>query len=351
MHAVLSRRSLLQMTGKFALAAPALSVVACEGRDGPGNAASFAGATMGTGYNITVSNFPEALDRRAFKAGAEQILEIVNREMSNWRPASDISIFNSGPASRLSPVSQDTLMVLETALGISRKTRGAFDPTVGPLVDLWGFGPAESGRNVPPDKRIESMLAGTGYRRLRLDRTTSAIAKEHPDLAVNLSGIAKGFGVDKLASFVESQGIEDYLVEIGGELRARGRSPRRAPWRIGIEEPVAWQRSLQRIIALEGGAVATSGNYRNYFQNDGVLYSHIIDPRSGIPVDHKLASVTVIAATAMAADALSTGLMVLGPDAGLALARQEGLAAFFLVQDGRGFAEIATPAFDAYARG
>lgn len=351
MHAILSRRSLLQLTGKFALAAPALSVVACEGQDGLGNAASFAGATMGTSYNITVSDFPAALDRRTFKVEVERILETVNREMSNWRPASDISLFNSGRATRLSPVSRDTFMVLEAALNVSRKTRGAFDPTVGPLVDLWGFGPAESGRTVPPDKRIERVLAGTGYRRLRLDRTPPAIAKDHPDLAVNLSGIAKGFGVDKLASFLESQGIEDYLVEIGGELRARGRSPRRAPWRIGIEEPVAWQRNLQRIVALEGGAVATSGNYRNYFQNDGVLYSHIIDPRSGIPVDHKLASVTVIAATAMAADALSTGLMVLGPDAGLALARQEGLAAFFLVQDGRGFAEIATPAFDAYARG
>ena len=208
MHAILSRRSLLQMTGKFALAAPALSVVACEGQDSPGNAASFAGATMGTGYNITVSDFPEAHNRQAFKAGVEQILETVNREMSNWRPASDISVFNSGRATRLSPVSQDTLMVLQTALSMSRKTRGAFDPTVGPLVDLWGFGPAESGRTVPPDKRIESVLAGTGYRHLRLDRTTSAIAKDHPELAVNLSGIAKGFGVDKLASFLESQGIE-----------------------------------------------------------------------------------------------------------------------------------------------
>lgn len=351
MSSTFSRRTLFQLAGKFALAAPALSVVACGERDGLGKAASFAGATMGTEYNITVSAFPGSLDRRAFKASIEDILETVNRQMSNWRPASEISLFNASRAPGPSRISPDTLTVLEEALGVSKRTGGAFDPTVGPLVDLWGFGPPESGRSVPPDNRIEAVLAKTGSRHLDLAKSPPAIGRDRAGLEVNLSGIAKGFGVDKLAAFLESQGIENYLAEIGGELRARGRSPRQAPWRIGIEKPIAWQKSLQRIIALEGGAVATSGNYRNYFENNGLLYSHIIDPRSGAPVDHKLASVTVVAGSAMRADALSTALMVLGPDAGLALARQEGLAAFFIVQDGGGFTEIATPAFDAYALG
>jgi len=351
MSSALSRRTLFQLAGKLALAAPALSVVACEEASGLRKAPGFAGATMGTSYNITVSAFPDTLDRRVFKASIEGILETVNRQMSNWRSVSEISLFNAGRTTGWSRISHDTLAVMDEALSIGKMTGGAFDPTVGPLVDLWGFGPATGGQTIPSDSRIETLLARTGYRHLQLVNSPPAIGKGRAELEVNLSGIAKGFGVDKLAAFIESQGIEDYLVEIGGELRARGRSPRRAPWHIGIEKPIAWYRGLQRVIALEGGAVATSGNYRNYFENHGVLYSHIIDPRSGTPVDHKLASVTVVAGSAMRADALSTALMVLGPDDGLALARREGLAAFFIVQDGRGFAEIATPAFDVYALG
>jgi thiamine biosynthesis lipoprotein len=328
-----------------------LGVVACHETNGLGEAVRFAGPTMGTGYSVSVSAFPARLDRRRFKAEVEAVLERVNHDMSNWRPASDISLFNRRRNASVSPVSPDTFRVLETALEISRKTNGAFDPTVGHLVDLWGFGPAAGGQAVPPDSLIERALAGTGYQYLRLSNDALAVDRTRAGLEVNLSGIAKGYAVDKVAALLESQGIQDYLVDIGGDLRLRGRSPHRAPWRIGIEKPIVGQRSLQRIIALSDGAVATSGNYRNFFQNDGLIYSHIIDPRDGMPVRHKLASVTVIAGTTMEADALSTGLMAMGPDAGLALARQAGLAALFLVQEGQGFAEVASPAFDRYALG
>ena len=170
-------------------------------------------------------------------------------------------------------------------------------------------------------------------------------------MEIDLSGVAKGFGVDKLAEHLEAEGVEHYLVEIGGELRARGHSARRRPWRIGVEKPIAGRRAVQRVVALDRGAIATSGNYRNFFDSAETRYSHIIDPRTGEPVRHRLASVTVIAPTAMQADALSTALMVLGPEAGLGLAERAGLAAFFIVKDGGGFAEVPSSRFEPYRLG
>ena len=236
------------------------------------------------------------------------------------------------------PVSTDTFKVLETALEISRQDPRGFRPdgritwsTFGVSVPPPVAGPCH--RTAISNVPWRGPATGTfGCR-----TTHSAVDRTRAGLEVNLSGIAKGFAVDKVAALLESQGIQDYLVEIGGDLRLRGRSPHQAPWRIGIEKPIVRQRSLQRIIALSDGAVATSGNYRNFFQNDGLIYSHIIDPRDGMPVRHKLASVTVIAGTTMEADALSTGLMAMGPDAGPALARQAGLAALIPDPGGPGF--------------
>ena len=170
-------------------------------------------------------------------------------------------------------------------------------------------------------------------------------------LAGQTVAYAKGFGVDKVAEHLDKEGIDRYLVEVGGELRARGYSPRHRPWRIGIERPVPGKTAVQRIVELDGNAIASSGNYRNFFDNGGVRFSHIIDPRTGEPISHALASVTVIAPTAMQADALSTALMVLGPDAGLDLAEAENLAALFIVEGGTRFTEIKSPAFERFQPG
>jgi thiamine biosynthesis lipoprotein len=333
------------------LAAPLLSLAACDAGIGRGRTMTFAGPTMGTSYSVTIAGPPTGLDRRALNAEIDGHLETVNSQMSNWRSDSEISGFNAEKPDAWTAVSPDTMFVIDEALRIGRLSGGAFDPTIGPLVDLWGFGPGSAERRVPQPARVDAALERTGLARVRTRGPRPAIAKVSAGLEIDLSGIAKGFGVDRLVERLEAHGVDHYLVEIGGELRALGRSPRRRPWWIGIEKPLAGRRAVQRIVSLDQGAIATSGNYRNFFDSDGWRYSHIIDPRSGEPVRHRLVSVTVIAPTAMQADALSTALMVLGPDDGWALAEREKLAALFILRDGDGFTEVASSAFERYRVG
>lgn len=351
MVSTVSRRDVLKQAQGLALATPFLGLAACDGAAGGRGALKLSGATMGTGYSLTIADPPTGLDRRVLKAAVERDLEAVNDQMSNWRARSEVSRFNGGSAPSWVAVSPDTLTVIDEALGVARLSGGAFDPTIGPLVDLWGFGPGSAERRVPPDSHIEAALQWTGFRNIRTRASIPGVAKERPDVKIDLCGVAKGFGVDKVAERLEAEGIEHYLVEIGGELRGRGHSARRRPWRIGVEKPIIGRRAIQRIVALDRGAIATSGNYRNYFESATTRYSHIIDPRTGEPVRHGLASVTVIAPTAMQADALSTALMVLGPEAGLGLAERADLAALFIVKDGGGFAEVASSQFEPYRLG
>jgi thiamine biosynthesis lipoprotein len=342
---------MLRRAQGLALATPLLGLVACDGEDSRRATTTIAGATMGTDYRVKITKLPPDLDRRALRAAIEQRLETVNRQMSNWRAESEISLFNAGAASTWTKVSADTLAVIEEALRIGRLSDGAFDPTVGPLVDLWGFGPASAEREIPAHGKLQEARGRIGFRHIRTRSAPAAVAKRRAEIEIDLSGIAKGFAVDRLAEHLDAQGVAHYLVEIGGELRARGLSPRRRAWRIGVERPMAGRRALQRIVALDGGAIATSGNYRIFFEHDSARYSHIIDPRSGKPVGHELASVTVISPTTIEADALSTALMVLGPDAGYELALREEIAALFIVKDGKSFAEVSSPAFTRYLLG
>lgn len=351
MTVTLSRRDLLRRTSGFALTPPLLSLAACDAGVGHGRTMRFTGPTMGTSYSVTIAQPPTGLDRRALKAGIDEQLGAVNRQMSNWRSDSEISRFNAEAPGAWTTVSPDTLSVIDEALRMGRLSRGAFDPTIGPLVDLWGFGPGSTAPRIPRPGQVDAALERTGLERIRLGDSRSAVAKGRAGLEIDLSGIAKGFGVDKLAERLEAQGIDRYLVEIGGELRARGHSLQRRPWWIGIEKPLAGRRAVQRIVGLDRGAIATSGNYRNFFDEDGWRYSHIIDPRRGEPVRHHLVSATVIAPTAMQADALSTALMVLGPEEGWALAEREKLAALFILQDGDSFTEVASAAFEPYRVG
>jgi len=300
---------------------------------------------MGTTWTVRMA---EALDEETSAAVEGTIvaeLERVDAAMSTWREDSELSALNRHRDTTPFALSADTAAVLAEALRIGDVTGGAFDVTVGPLVEAWGFGPGQP-EGEPSEAAVRELKAATGLDKLRLDPGAGTVAKAVPTVEVDLSGIAKGYAVDRVAEALEALGHERYMVEVGGEVRARGRNPDGEIWRIGIERPDAVRGSLQRIVPLDDAALATSGDYRNFRLVDGVRLTHILDPREGAPVHHRLASVTVLHPSCTTADALATGLMVLGPDDALALAERQGLAVLLLIRDGQGgFEERSSPSF------
>ena len=305
----------------------------------------FTGLTMGTSWSVKINAETLPFPRQQLKSQFDAILNRVNREMSTYLPDSELSFINAAHSTDPILVSPSLMQVLEAARGIGQLTQGAFDVTVGPLVNLWGFGPGQD-FTVPGEEQIDAALRLVGDEYLRLDPAASTLKKASGGVSIDLSAIAKGHGVDRVADYLDSLQLDDYLVEIGGEIRARGVNREQAPWQIGIEQPVAGQRGVQRIIKLDNMAMATSGDYRNFFEQDGTRYSHTIDPRTGRPVTHDLASVTVLHPSAMLADAWATGLLVLGPEQGYATAVETGLAAYFIIHGEPGFEEVSTPAFE-----
>ena len=291
------------------------------------------GQTMGTSYRI-VARCPTPLDAGRIDA----ILASVNASMSAWDDSSELSRFNASPVGEWSPLSPPFAEVMRAALQLSAMSAGAFDVSVGALVDLWGFGPVPS-HGVPRDEEVEAALARTGFRHLELE---GGRLRKTLDVKIDVSALAKGFAVDAVADDVAAQGCADILVAIGGEIRVRGKNPQGHPWRLGVEMPDA-RGAAQRVLALEEGAIATSGDYRNYFERDGRRYSHTIDPRRGRPVAHGLASVSVVHPSAMWADGYATLIAVLGPEAGLAFARSKELPAYLLVRREDGLEASATP--------
>ena len=301
------------------------------------------GPTMGTTWSVKFTGTPdEGVD--ALKADIEAALEQVNAEMSTYRPDSNLSRFNQAEAGSLVRLPDDTVKVLTAAFDISTMTEGAYDVTVGPVVNLWGFGPDPDRFEAPAETDIEAALSRVGWQQLLLNGNELL---QPGNVYVDLSSIAKGFAVDKVAGLLDQQGLTGYLVEVGGELRAKGTKPYGQPWRVAVERPVPGVREVEQVVDLTDLAIATSGDYRNFFESDGKLYSHTIDPRTGYPVEHHLASVTVLHESAMMADGLATAMTVLGPEKGMALAREQELAVFFIVRTDEGPEEISTPAFDA----
>ncbi len=300
------------------------------------------GATMGTRYNITWLSGSDHPVPEDVHIGVEAVLEAVNASMSTWREDSEITAFNAAPAGEWFKVSRDFAEVFELSRAISAASGGAYDVTVAPLVDLWGFG-TTMGDEVPDAAAIAAAREAVGQQRLDFDRDTPALRKPAA-MAVDFSSIAKGYGVDRVAAWLEQQGIDRYLVEIGGEIRVSGLNPRNEPWRIAVEKPQPGERSAQVAVTLHNAAVATSGDYRNFFEVDGVRYSHTIDPRSGAPVRHDLVSVTVIHESATMADAWATALTVLGTERAMETALSEELAVYLISRDGDGFRASSTPA-------
>lgn len=275
----------------------------------------------------------------------ESVLEDVNAKMSNYEEESEVSRLNRWAEAQPFPVSPETLEVLQHASEISATTGGAFDITVAPLVSAWGFGPPGRPPEPPTPEEIERLRSLTGWEKLQVDRATASVTKSHPELTIDLSAIAKGFGVDSVADALDAEGVENYMVEVGGEVRTRGMNLQGESWRIGIERPVPNDEALDLIVPLGGMAMATSGDYHNYYEVEGKRISHTIDPRTGSPIIHNVASVSVIAPLCVRADAYATGLLVLGPD-GFDLAEEMGLAAYFLQRDKEGiFVGRMTTAF------
>lgn len=323
---------------------------------------SFGGRTMGTGYSVQLGDARAVTDvdgvgavpahggtLAALQAELAGALEHVEARLSTYRPGSELSRLNASEDGDWQPLSAASARVLGAALDASAASDGAFDATVGPLVNLWGFGPEGTATSAPAAGDVVRTLERVGSGNVELERADgnggAAVRKRRPDAYLDLSGIAKGDAVDRLAGRLDARGHASYLVEIGGELRARGRKPDGSAWRVAIERPVAGRRAVYRVVELRDAAIATSGDYRNFFDAGGRRYSHSIDPRSGRPVAHELASVSVIASSTMTADALSTALMIMGPADGFDFAREHDLAAHFAVRSGAGLDELCTDAF------
>ncbi|MDR9830172.1 FAD:protein FMN transferase [Vibrio sp. FNV 38] len=320
-----------------------LVLVGCEQ---PRQQVHLSGPTMGTSYNIKYIDQDGLPASDVVQAEIDRLLEEVNDQMSTYRPDSELSRFNQHKESTPFEVSEQTALVVKEAIHLSGLTQGALDVTVGPLVNLWGFGPEARREKVPSAEVLAQRKAMTGIHHLTLDG--HHLSKDIPDLYVDLSTIAKGWGVDVLAEYLNSINIADYMVEVGGEMRLKGLNREGIKWRIAIEKPTSDERAVQEIIEPGDMAVATSGDYRNYFERDGVRYSHIIDPYTGKPVANRVVSVTVIHQSSMTADGLATGLMVMGEEAGMAIAELENIPAMMIIKTDDGFVERVSSAYKPY---
>lgn len=309
------------------------------------------GQTMGTQYSIKLRHFHGEKMALIMQEKVDSILDGINRSMSTYDPASELSRFNQQQTTDWIPVSAELLTVLDAALEIGQKSEGAFDTTIGPLVSLWGFGPEFRSDQIPSDEEINRLRKQTGQDKLLLDPTNRTIRKLHPDLTIDLSAIAKGYAVDRLAQFFISSEIEHFMIEIGGEIRAQGNNAQGSAWRIGIEKPQPYAQALYKILKVNNIALATSGDYRNFFEFGGKHFSHLIDPATGWPIENHLVSVTVLAEQCMQADAWATALVVLGHERGLKLAEKMGLPVLFLVNQGGNIQEFASSHYPPKERG
>ncbi len=288
---------------------------------------------MGTHYHVSliVDKHSAICDTKNLKNDINKLLSTVNQQMSTYLENSEISRFNRHRSREWFPVSDQLLSVLIAAKKINKLSSGAFDITIASLVNLWGFGPTVQ-YNMPDPDQIKNALQLTGSQLVEVRENPPAIRKSNPLLQIDLSAIAKGYGVDLISQYLISSGFANHLVEIGGEIVAKGHNIQNQPWQIKIEHPANDSDTQSHIISLQDLAVATSGDYRNYFIKNNKHYSHTLDPRTGKPVTHHLASVSVLDKSAMKADALATALMVMGEKKGLDFVTKHNISAFFIIR-------------------
>ena len=328
---------------RLAVLIVALALAACGGDDG--GQVEITGSTMGTQYSVKLPRLQDGHDAARLQESIDTLLDAANAQMSTYIDDSEVSQFNASQSVEWQTVSSDFCRVIEKSQAISALTDGAFDITVGPLVNLWGFGPGEMIDEPPGADAIAALLEVTGHENLHTNCAQRVIRKDVASLMIDLSAIGKGVAADRVVRLLASIGYADFLVEVGGELSIRGNNAKGEPWAIGIEAPLANQRRPHTVVHLTNTGMATSGDYRNFFEADGTIYSHTIDTRTGRPVTHTLASVTVVDVLATHADALATALLVMGPEEGMAFAEREDLAVLMLIRTNGGIEERQTAAF------
>jgi thiamine biosynthesis lipoprotein len=335
----------IRFFARIALAIIAISILmiaSCS--DKPLAVAHLQGQTMGTTYNVKYVLVEGEKEVEGLQEEIDAKLVNINKLMSTYDTTSELSRFNQYRYSDNFEVSKETLTVVNEALRLARLSDGVLDVTVGPLVNLWGFGPNKRPEKVPTQADIDAVRDYVGYE--KLSTTPTGLMKANPMLYVDLSTIAKGYGVDEVAAILDAHHLQHYLVEIGGEMRVKGERGDGSEWLIAIEKPVTTERAVQKVVSIGTNAIATSGDYRNYYEEDGKRYSHLIDPNTGSPITHDLVSVTVVNPSSMIADGLATAFNVMGWQRAIDLAEQEQLAVFLIRRTADGFEEYATPEFD-----
>lgn len=295
------------------------------------------GQTMGTSYRLILSDQLNQSESASLQADVDQALNRFEDQMSTWRPESELSRFNSSSSTDWFPVSHDTAFVVSKAKQIWEISDGAFDPTVAPLIKLWHFAEDPGEQNLPSDSDIEQARSAIGFAEIDVRLNPPALLKKRPELQLNLSAIAKGYAVDLVSKLLTERVSGGHLVEIGGEMRSFGRKADGSSWTAGIEIPDALPRQIHAALHLDDQSLATSGDYRNYFEVDGQRYSHTIDPATGRPVTHNLTSVSVLADDCLTADALATAIEVLGPERGMKLAEQQNVLIYQILRSDSGF--------------
>lgn len=309
----------------------------------------FEGSTMGTSYHIKViPTGSTPIDIMAVSGKIIERLDEIDHLMSTYKSDSEISVFNQRQENQWVAISNETLNVIEAGQQVSKLSDGAFDMTIGNLVNLWGFGPTINLDSIPQQQIIDEIINQIGYQKLQLTSQPPQLLKTSPQVYLDLSAIAKGYAVDAIAKVLLDLHIDNFMVEIGGEIVTHGFKSESTPWIIGVQSPAKVEQSVQKRLYLTDIAMATSGDYRNYFEQDGVRYSHTIDPRTGHPINHQLASVTVVSSTCMLADAYATAIMVLGPTEGMAFANKNNIAIFMIIKEGEAFTESNNELFTHY---
>ncbi|CUH84087.1 FAD:protein FMN transferase [Thalassovita mediterranea] len=320
-----------------------VALAACQSRS---NVIEMSGVTMGTTYKITAVDHKNAVTQAQAQDAVNMAFARVNTLMSNWDSNSEVSRLNAANAGQTMTVSPELAEVLQAANDINAASDGQFDVTLGPLIDLWGFGAKGTTSAAPSDAEIARVAAVTGQQDV-LEIRGNQVRKHKNDATIYLSAIGKGFGVDAAGKALAELGLQDYMVEVGGDIVTAGKNPDGLDWRIGVETPLTASPALQQVAKLSNMGLATSGDYRNYFEQDGQRFSHILDAKTGRPVTHRTASATVLADNAMLADAWATAMLVLGKERGMEIAKEQNLAVLFIERGDSDFVTTASPRFQA----
>ncbi|MCT4706948.1 FAD:protein FMN transferase ApbE [Enterobacteriaceae bacterium H16N7] len=334
--------------GLFAVAL--LLLAGCDNQPAKQNAGLvLEGKTMGTWWRASLAGVDKSRQNE-LRTKIQAQLDGDDRLLSTYKADSALSRFNQSRSTEPYAVSEGMSDIVTLSLRIGAKTQGAMDVTVGPLVNLWGFGPDKQPVKTPTQAQIDAAKALTGLQHLKVINQAGQqwLQKDLPGLYVDLSTVGEGYAADHLARLMEQNGIGRYLVSVGGAVVTRGTNPDGRAWRVAIQKPTDRENAVQAVVDLNGHGISTSGSYRNYYELDGKRLSHVIDPTTGAPIQHKLVSATVIATTALEADGWDTGLMVLGTEKAKQIAEKEGLAVYLITKEGEGFSTWMSPQFKTF---